>query len=983
MRRPLFLFFLFSFAGITSANDAVWKCEQSKDSKEWVCVGDKKQAEKTAGSKPSNDSETAQTAKPALSGPEQKTPSPVAEPVQSAQPALPEPIATDQPTVAEADEGIKPVVSASQKPLPENVEERNTSGRTPGWTCNANEQGKDWNCNLVGADPKGEARIIEVDESKFSLLDPAFDYKQEQIFSTLSSQLKYDPWANCTIQMGAKPEFVPGKQLRDISPLDVKSDYSEIFDNEISRYSGNVEISRSDQHSLSNAANYDSISETLDLHGDVYYSEDELAVYSNTATLKLASDQARLRNVMFIAPATPIRGRAQSVYRDNKYLSRYKDVAYTSCPPNNQDWVVHASDLKLNDSTGKGAAKNAWLEFKGLPVFYSPYLSFPMDDRRLSGFLAPAFGNTQQSGFEFSVPYYWNIAPNYDTTLRPRYLTDRGILLGGDFRLLTKYSNSIASLEYMPNDSLRDQSRFLGSLKNTSQFTSKISSNLDLNYVSDKEYFGELGNALSFPNFSHVKSSADVSYIDEGISFNTRVINYQTIDKTLTGFRRPYRRLPEVNLNLDHAFDFIPLNTAMESEYVLFQHDDIINGQRINIKPSASLPLKSEAAFLAPKVSVQHTDYQLNNQNPGRLGTNPNQALPSWIWNSGSDTISRTLPIMSLDSGLFFERDLNLADSSLKHTIEPRLFYLYIPKDDQSDIPVFDTSVYDFWYSNLFRENRFSGSDRVQDANQITAALTSRLVDPVSGRERLKFNIGEIFYFRDREVTAPMRINFPGAIQIPDGYLESPPETDSLSPLVAELSSEFSSHLSAETGIQWDPQTNDIVRGRAVLHFVNQPEQIFNLGFNYRKDPSIKKVLDYNRQVINQYNSNPNYDPFTDDSVTRRNDIIQSDASFRWPLVKDWYAVGRWQYSWLYNKTQETFLGLEHENCCWRFRVIGRRFVNNINSVNNPNTSTLLAEGASQTGIFFQLELKGLTGIGQKLDDFFEQSIYGYRKPEK
>ena len=202
----------------------------------------------------------------------------------------------------------------------------------------------------------------------------------------------------------------------------------------------------------SNTANYDSVSEVLDLHGDVYYSEDELALHSDTATLKLASDQAKLRDVQFISPTTPLRGRAESVYRDSKTFSRYKDVAFTSCRPGNQDWIVHASELKMNKITGKGAAKNAWIEFKGVPVFYSPYLSFPIDNRRLSGFLAPSFGSTQKSGFSLSTPYYWNIAPNYDATLIPRYLTKRGALLAGKFRYLTEQSKGKVGLEFMPND---------------------------------------------------------------------------------------------------------------------------------------------------------------------------------------------------------------------------------------------------------------------------------------------------------------------------------------------------------------------------------------------------------------------------------------------------------------------------------------------------------------------------------------------------
>ncbi|MGZ8919045.1 MAG: LPS-assembly protein LptD, partial [Methylobacter sp.] len=767
MLRRLFLVFLPSFyIHISFANEASWNCEQDKNTKEWICVGDKKPASKTA--------ETAAPQEP--------------EPIKEAQPTIPKPVDT-QPVVAEPAQADKPVVSESEEAMEEGKSDSVQSSpppaaeeppqtrqpliatsrklpqaetKRPGWSCDTDDENKGWNCNLVGTDPKGEAQIVGTDEeAELSLLDPAFDYKQEQIFSTLKSRLKYDPWENCSIQLGTPSGFVPGKDLRDVSPLDVKSDYSEIFDNEIGNYYGNVQVSRADQSSSSDMANYDSISETLNLQGNVYYSEDELSLYSDTATLKLASDQATLRDTIFISPATPIRGRAKVAYRDSKALSRYKDVAYTSCQPGNRDWVVHASELKLNKTTGKGAAKNAWLEFKGVPVFYSPYLSFPTDDRRLSGFLAPAFGNTRTGGFDISVPYYWNIAPNFDATLKPRYLTKRGILLGGEFHYLTEQSRGSISGEYLPHDEQRDKPRYLASIKNNSRFTPHITSNMDLNYVSDKDYFSELGNALSFPNFSFIRSTADVNYIRPGVSFITRVENYQTVDPTLRGRQIPYRRLPQLNLNLNHSFKFMPLDTAMENEFVYFQHDDdLTTGQRLNLKPSLSFPLKTASTFLTPKVSLQHTQYLLQDQIPGE-----------------PDNISRTLPIVSVDSGLFLERELEIADKAMLHTLEPRLFYLYIPKTDQSDIPIFDTALYDFWYSSLFRENRFSGTDRVQDANQITVALTSRLQDPATGRERLRLNIGEILYFRDREVTAPIN-----TISVNGNFLESPVETSTLSP---------------------------------------------------------------------------------------------------------------------------------------------------------------------------------------------------------
>ena len=967
-----FYYFLLLFWALlmssVHANDAVWNCHQDKTSKEWVCSGEKAPA---AG-----------------------TPAPIEhkpEPITSPQPE-PESIATPEPGLKEieAEETApkidtatvtKPAETAiaetvvSTEPAPVSrkvIKVREKLGqqeemRQAGWNCRTAEGGDDWNCSLTGRDPKGETHIVASDERVFSLLDPAFDAKQEQIFTTLTSNLKYDPWAQCSVEPRAAPAFTPGKDLRDISPLDVKANYGEVFDNEISSYRGNVEIVRADQRSLSHSAQYDTVSQTLDLQGDVYYSEDSLALYSNSATLKLASDQATLRNVQFIDPSAPFRGRASSVYRDSKVLSRYEDVAYTSCRPGNRDWVVHASDLKINDEVGRGSAKNAWLEFKGVPVFYSPYLSFPTDDRRQSGFLAPSFGNTQRSGFNLSLPYYWNIAPNYDATFRPREFTKRGIMLAGDFRMLTKYNEGMAAVQYMPHDSLRDDSRFLGTLKNKSRFGPNVYSNMDLNYVSDKDYFGELGNALSFPNFSHVRSYADLGYINNiyntDVSVVGKVENYQTIDKTLEGYSRPYKRLPEVDLALDHAFDGMPLNASFGGEYVNFQHKDLVDGSRFNIKPSVSAPLQSEWGFTIPKVSLQNTNYVLTNQTPG----NP-------------ESISRTLPIFSLDNGLFFERELDFASSSYKHTLEPRLFYLYIPRKNQNDIPIFDTTYYDYWFVNLYRENRFSGVDRIQDANQVTVGLTSRLLDD-SGRERLKFSLGEIVYFQDREVNAPVRLRYlPVQVQgIPPEGLLPPTETETLSPLIAELGGTLSDYWKADSGIQWNPQNNAVVGGKAALHYVDENQKIFNASFLFRQNDLVYKTLKANQDVW--YSTDDNYSPLEDKKVLTGYDMINSDFTTRWPLFNDWHIVGRWTYSWLFNKTQEAFLGFEKENCCWRFRVIGRRWTRNYKTINSVNSSQ--TEGDSQTGIFFQIEFKGLTGLGEDLESFFENSIYGYRKPEK
>ncbi len=886
LRRLLLIFLPSVTSSVSFADQAAWSCQQDKGSGEWVCLGGQGEAaQQPTGSGP------VEIAKPSEEQPARMVTEPT-KPMEAPQSAA-ERIEESQPAQVTPPEP-QPAVAAVTPPAPE--------VKQP------------------------QAAIVEPDileRFNLNLLKPMFDHEQERIFTTLTSKLKADPWTNCTVQSAGNVASSDFRELRNKTPLDVKSNYSEIFDNEIGKYSGRVEMSRADQQALADKASYDSVSETLDLHGEVYYSEDQLALYSESATLKLAADQARLRNTLFVSAATPLRGSAEAAYRDSAFLSHFKGVTYTSCRPGNHDWAVHASELKLNKQTGKGSAKNAWVEFKGVPVFYSPYLAFPVDNRRLSGFLAPSFGSTQNSGFNLSAPYYWNIAPNYDATLSPSYFGDRGVLLGGSFRYLTSNSRGKASAEYMPDDDKLNTSRHYLALQHNTQFTEHVSTHLDLKTVSDNNYFAELGNALSTPNFSFLKSQGDVSYIDEGVSFVTRVESYQTLDSSLIGNQIPYKRLPQVNLNLNHSFstNVTPVDAALESEGVNFQHSTLLDGQRLNLKPSLSLPLQTAGSYVTPKISVQHTQYYLNNQQDGP---------PS--------DISRTLPIMSVDSGMYFERDIT--GSTLVQTLEPRLFYLYIPNTDQSQIPLFDTSIYDFWFANLFRENRFSGPDRVQDANQISVALTSRLLDPATGRERLKLNVGEIFYFRNRDVT----LNLPG----------SPVETASTSPIVVELGSELTQHLAIDTGVQWDPHSNEFVRGKTILHFMNEPDQIINLGYLYRHDPLV-----------------------TDKS----NDITQTDMSFRWPIYNDWYAVGRWQYSWLFNRTQDGFFGLEKENCCWRFRVIGRSYLNSTNKPINDISQTV--EGTNQTGIFFQVELKGLTGIGAQLDDFFATSIYGYRKPAK
>ena len=977
MLRRLFLVFLPSLvASVSHANDASWNCEQHKDSKEWVCVDEKKKlasdlltpvkAEPIKAT--ATETVTIEDKYPAKAAETEPVKSTNIEPAPLDKPISTTPVVMHQPEPFEA----KPANPAAIVPIQVKTATKPSATKTPaaqplpattasnnkqrsGWSCGSSSKIATWNCQPTGAETNASraeqqvspiivgADVVHSNEPEtfekpmISLLAPAFNHHQEQIFSTLSSKLPYDPWENCGAGPTKKRNFISSANLREVTPLDVKSNFAEVYDNEISDYSGNVLINRADQHSISNIANYDNVSDVMNLEGDVYYHEDTLALHTEAATINLANDQAKLRDVEFISPTAPLRGWAGSFFRKSKTLSQYTDVAYTTCRPGNQDWVIHASELEMDKVTGQGTTKNTWIEFKGTPVIYTPYLSFPIDDRRLSGFLSPTFSTTRYSGMLIAAPYYWNIAPNYDATLTPRELTSRGPLMAGKFRYLTEQSSGKVAAEYMPNDSLLNTSRYLLSLQNNSMINPALSSNMDLNLVSDSTYIATTGTVLNFTNYNYLRSFANVNYNTYGFDFIAAADSYQSINAATPNTALPYRRLPQLNLNYAHDFSAFPIHTEVLNEFVDFQHtNNLVEGQRINTRPSISMPLQTASTFFTPKLSLQETNYTLNN------GTANSAAA-----------LSRTLPTFSADSGMYLERNVNLANSTFLHTLEPRLFYLYVPSVNQSNIPVFDTALYDFQFNSMFRENSFSGTDRIQDANQITTALTSRLVDDSTGLERLKLNVGEIFYFRDRQVGMPMVLS--SGKTIPDMGKSKDAESN----LVTELSSELTKQISVNTGAQWSPIRNDIERIKANIHFRNQSNELFNIGYIYRKNPLIPDGT---------------------------NNITQGDTSFRWPIVKDWHLLGRMQYSFLYNEVQDSFIGVEKENCCWRFRLLARHYMNNVTIINNQavvSTTGTTVPGSSQDGVFFQIELKGLTGFGNDVDQFLEKSIYGFRKTQK
>jgi len=876
---------------LAAASD--WDCQRSKDDKEWVCVTNKSKPETAAAPpmRPEPAKEMDSSPVPSVAQPEPARPPSVREPERKR---------TDRPV-----QPLPPKSVAAAKP--------------PGWSCRPGETGKDWDCSLVGPDPRGLPHVVAEESQKAEnwAETTTITGEDEQRFGALTALLPADPWANaCAGKSESAPmtEFLltPGEKLaRERQPLEIRSDYAEMVDDEIATFTGAAELTRADQKLWGDFVTHNTVSETLNARGNVIYQEKGLTFSSDTAFMELDTNRGVFRNAQFILETVPARGTSRLTHLDSDTLSRYEKFTYTTCPPGDTDWMLHARHVKINKETGRGSAKHAWLEFKGVPFLYTPYMSFPVDDRRLTGFLTPSFGSTKVGGFDLTAPYYFNLAPNYDATFTPRLLTKRGLLLRGEFRYLTEMTQGRVLAEYMPRDDVRGATRGQVGFINDTRFAENLFSHVDANYVSDDRYLNELGNPLNIVDRRHIRSYGQLTYGRSGFGISTLADYYQTIDPTIPATGRPYYRLPQVILSYGHALGNTGLLFNGLSEITNFSHTGgQVSGQRLNVIPRISYPWQKAAGFIVPSLSWQHTQYWLQDQLPGV-----------------NDSLSRTAPIFSLDSGLFFEREFEVAETPLLQTLEPRLFYLYIPDKNQKDLPVFDTGEYDFSFYQLFRENRFTGVDRLGDANQVTLALTSRLIDQASGLERLRASVGEIFYFDDRDVTLS----------------NTAPKTENKSNLVAEVYSRLTPTWSIRSGGQWNPEEGRIDRGQVALQYDDRDNHLFNVAYRFRRDQNFDFV---------------------------RLDL--TDVSFRLPFAKGWNAIGRWQYSLLDQVTLESFLGVERETCCWRFSLIGRHYINDVRTgTNGGNTAN--------NGVFVQLELKGLTRFGDQVDRFLERSISGFR----
>lgn len=692
----------------------------------------------------------------------------------------------------------------------------------------------------------------------------------------------------------------PGAQpSRENQPTDVSAEHLDVSKEKVTVLTGKVELRRGDQWLGTDQLTYQHEAETFVTEGPVKYQDRGLRLVAEKAEGDQKTDVVRLDKVQYQFNDNVGNGSADSVTLRGE-LGRMEQGTYSTCPPGQRQWEFSASRIDVDQEEAMGTARNATLRLGGVPVLWLPYIRFPTDDRRRTGLLAPKVGYDELNGFEYEQPIYLNLAPNYDATLTPRVLGHRGLMLGGEFRYLTQRNRGEIDATWLPDDDITGNDRGLASWRHTTSLGPQWYASALLNHVSDVNYFEDFGDSLEATSISTITSRAGLFGRGMGWSAGLWAQDWQIASPSVNPGNEPYRRIPTAEARWSRPFANW-LELGMRAEATRFQHETLAGGERVDLQPYLRLPFGDAAWFLTPELAWRYTAYQLDD---------------TLVPPGGDDAPSRSLPIMSLDAGAVFEREFNWSDSDFLQTLEPRLFYLRVPYRDQDDLPLFDTQPLTFSWPGLFRSNRFGGADRQADADQVTLALTSRVLSAEDGRELISASIGRIHYFDPPRVTVP----------------RAPPLSDDGSVWVAEASVAVSRSWSLGLAQQWDPDRDRTTLSAVRSQWLFGDGGLVNAAYRYRAG-----------------------------------DIEQTDVSFVVPVNLRWRMVGRWNYSLRDQETLESLAGIEWNSCCVAVRVMARRYIREYG-------------GDASTGIYLELELNGVGSIGRDTDRLLHDAILDYSR---
>lgn len=747
--------------------------------------------------------------------------------------------------------------------------------------------------------------------------------------------------------------------------------------NESTTLTGNVILNQGTQEIRAPRVVQDENTQIAEIDGPLQLRDSGLLMTGERATSNMLTREGVVDQATFLLHQSSYRGEAATLTRlpNNKVDLDYATM--TRCDPTDNTWSLNSEYMELKQAEGYGTARNVTLRIKDVPIAYSPYFRFPLNDERLSGIISPSIGHEGDGGTDILIPYYFNLAPNYDATYQLRSLWKRGLVHDLQGRHLSARTANQFNMGFVRKDDEYDnrdledltsagtdpgvvipefekQDRWYLNLRHQGSWSPEWQTSISYNAISDLEYLGDIGgdfgsesasqltNSIS-GNFAERRSASldrlgTIEYKKGKLKMGLRLQAFEPLD-ALSAATEQYQQLP--NLNADWSTDIGPLESDIKFDYTFFEKDNTgltgalgMIGERAYTDLDVSWPNRKIWGYLTPSAGVIHRKYQLENE---PLNTRSNPEI--------------TTGRFALDGGLFFDRFFAFNGMALQQTLEPRVYYLNVENDFQDDLPEFDAGASTQSYSSLFRTNRFSGFDRIGDAERISVGVTSRFLDEDSGSEFLSLSLGQIYYLKDRAVVfQPTAADNPNADE---------------SPLFAEARFKLNSQFSVSGTYEWEPDVNRSNRGTLALKYSDGLQRIVNVNYNY--------VASEIQQP----------------SLIAKSE--ESDVNLIWPITQHWSAIGRWNFGWDDNRTIESFAGLEYNDCCWKTRLVWRRFLKDPRNVtqfiDDPTAPggfrTVINEDTpSDVGIFVEIQLKGLATFGGRLDLLLQDAIPGYRERE-
>lgn len=616
-----------------------------------------------------------------------------------------------------------------------------------------------------------------------------------------------------------------------------------------------VEIVRGATTITSDRAKFHVVEDEVEAFGHVRMTRNGDVYNGDNLKLNMDAGKGFVTNPTYRIDRSKAQGHAERIDFEAEDRATVIEGTYSTCEGTNPDWYLKSSKLRLDTGRDIGVSASSIVYFKGVPILAAPEMSFPLTDARESGILPPTIGTTNRGGVEFTLPYYFNIAPNRDVTLYPKLIAERGLQLGVDARYLDPSYSGETKFEFLPQDHVTHTNRYALTSVHTQVLQPGLSLNWNINAASDDNYPTDFSNTLTTASQRLLLRDLNLTYGNAFGTFVARTSKYQVLQDFAAPIAQPYDRLPQLTYNAAR-YDVAGFDFSLESDFTRFTHPTLQRGERLFVIPRVSYPITHQGYFITPKVSLNATRYKLEDVVPG-ADTSP----------------SRVVPTASLDSGMIFERPATFFGRTVTQTLEPRLFYVRTPYRDQTNLPNFDSSLADLSFAQVFSENRFVGNDRISDANQITAAITSRFLES-DGAERARLAFGQRYYLAKPLVTL------------------GTPQEDSRSDVLLSASGRVTNAFYAETNMQYSQTLHRLNRANYAIRYQPAPLKVLNLQYRLDLPNNLEKFVDFSGQ---------------------------------WPIARRWYGVGRIDYSLKTNKIAEGLLGLEYKADCWVFRAVAQR----------------------------------------------------------